>query len=598
VTFATFPPSIDQRLGQLLAQLPLAPLKVLAPFVETPTSTLHRHVEHLVDAGLIGSVASPLPGHGRPGRLLYLSRDGLSATNSDGVEPSGLARKLALRGGDGVVPRIPREWPKLLAAYELLSLLAARGPGSARLCRWEWPWRRIVPRYAGTRKAPLVVRLPAGAAVTWITRDGTVTREYVLLPDTGGLAMPAIRAALGHLARYHATSEAPPRTLAIATTTSRRAAGWEALVNSVCSQRGLPRLNVEIPTWTELRHAAVRVESRSNVFRESPRSAAALRNPRAHPPVEQRTCLPPPGRNDASQNYARLGQLDYAVLELIARHPFLPTAMIGDLLGDRDAACARTRRAALLVHELVRVVPGHEVEPPALARLGLLETTRAGLEMVAAQVGLPLMAAVHHHGLAGGGPDAPLGPRAALLRHLPHTLGADRVFATIARAARTHPSGGALLEWRGPAACAHGRLRPDGYGLLRLGAGHYGFFLEFDRGSMHAGRLRGKFAAYHRYAASTEAARSYAGFPTVLVVCTSPGGEQRIARAVAASDVGCGRRLAVLLTTTGWLDGAPAGPRGAVWRTAWESTRRTWASMPFPWAREAASDSLLTWTAC
>jgi len=193
--------------------------------------------------------------------------------------------------------------------------------------------------------------------------------------------------------------------------------------------------------------------------------------------------------------------------------------MIGDLLGDCDAAWARTRRAALLANGLVRVVPGQEVELPALARLGLLEATRVGLEAVAAQVGLPLMAAVRHHGLAGGGPDAPLGPRAALLRHLPHTLGADRVFAAIARAARTHQSGGALLEWRGPAVCAHGRLRPDGYGLLRLGAGHYGFFLEFDRGSMHAGRLRAKFTAYHRYAASAQATRSCAGFPTVLVVC-------------------------------------------------------------------------------
>ena len=38
-----------------------------------------------------------------------------------------------------------------------------------------------------------------------------------------------------------------------------------------------------------------------------------------------------------------------------------------------------------------------------------------------------------------------------------------------------------LLEWRGAAACAHGRLRPDGYGLVRLGQRQHGFFLEFDR---------------------------------------------------------------------------------------------------------------------
>src|ERR1700686_158279 len=100
------------------------------------------------------------------------------------------------------------------------------------------------------------------------------------------------------------------------------------------------------------------------------------------------------------------------------------------------------------------------------------------------------MTAVRHHGLAGGGPAAPLGPRGTLVRQLLHTLGPDRVFASIARAARVHASGGALLEWRGPAACAHGRLRPDGYGLLQLGMHHHGFFLEFNWGSMHAGRLR------------------------------------------------------------------------------------------------------------
>src|SRR2546427_392066 len=124
--------------------------------------------------------------------------------------------------------------------------------------------------------------------------------------------------------------------------------------------------------------------------------------------------LPPPGPNDPTRNHGRPGQLDYAVLELIARHPFLPTAMIGDLLGDCDAAWARTRRAALLANGLVRVVPGQEVELPALARLGLLEATRVGLEAVAGQVGLPLMAAGRHPGLAGGGADAPPCPPRSL----------------------------------------------------------------------------------------------------------------------------------------------------------------------------------------
>jgi len=102
----------------------------------------------------------------------------------------------------------------------------------------------------------------------------------------------------------------------------------------------------------------------------------------------------------------------------------------------------------------------------------------------------------------------PVGPRRALLANLAHTLGADVVFAAIARAARTQREK-ALVEWRNAAACAHGHVRPDGYGLLRLVRREYGFFLEFDRGTVRPAPLRARFAAYHRYLASARAARDY-----------------------------------------------------------------------------------------
>ncbi len=70
--------------------------------------------------------------------------------------------------------------------------------------------------------------------------------------------------------------------------------------------------------------------------------------------------------------------------------------------------------------------------------------------------------------------------------------------------------------------------------------------LEFDRGSMRPGRLRTKFAAYHRYRAGDHAARSYAGFPTLLVVTTGPGAEQRLARALRAADASQGLPLSAL----------------------------------------------------
>src|SRR5216683_5051954 len=151
--------------------------------------------------------------------------------------------------------------------------------------------------------------------------------------------------------------------------------------------------------------------------------------------------------------------------------------------------------------------------------------------MLAGYVGLSLAAAVHYHGLTGGGPRTPVGPRRALLANLAHTVGADAVFAAIARVARTRRDG-SLVEWRNAAACAHSRMRPDGYGLVRLGRREYGFFLEFDRGTVRSAPLRAKFLAYHRYLASARAARDFDGPPSILVVTTGPGAEDRVADAV------------------------------------------------------------------
>jgi len=53
-----------------------------------------------------------------------------------------------------------------------------------------------------------------------------------------------------------------------------------------------------------------------------------------------------------------------------------------------------------------------------------------------------------------------------------------------------HQRNAAVRWWRKAAACPHGRLRPDGYGVFRLGRRAYGFFLEFDRGTVRSPPLR------------------------------------------------------------------------------------------------------------
>jgi hypothetical protein len=280
------------------------------------------------------------------------------------------------------------------------------------------------------------------------------------------------------------------------------------------------------------------------------------------------------------------------VLDLVGGHPFLPITGVGEVLG-KSVRWARRRRAALVSRGLVRVVPADELEADVARDGELLEATVPGLMLLAGSLGVSLRAAVRAHGLAGGGPGAPIGSRGVLARRLAHTLGADAVFAGIARAARTEC--GALLEWRNPAACAHGRVRPDGYGLLRLGRLEHGFFLEFDRGTVRPQALRAKFAAYQRYLASSRSAREYQGFPTILVVTSAAGAEERLASTVRAANVGH-PTLPVLLTTVAWIEGCRDSALGPIWRAAESSCRRAWlmGGVRSPLAVSGAASKTLT----
>jgi hypothetical protein len=135
-------------------------------------------------------------------------------------------------------------------------------------------------------------------------------------------------------------------------------------------------------------------------------------------------------------------------------------------------------------------------------------------------------------------------------------------------------------------------MRPDGYGLLRIGRREYGFFLEFDRGTVRPAPLRAKFAAYHRYRISAAAARQYDGFPTILVVTAGPGSEERIARAVRAADVGQGAPLPALVTTVDRIESYSHGMPASIWRTPQSSARSQWPA--FPRSAAAKGPSRLT----
>ena len=211
-------------------------------------------------------------------------------------------------------------------------------------------------------------------------------------------------------------------------------------------------------------------------------------------------------------------------------------------------------------------------EAGGTAALGLTELTADGLTLVTSRLGITLAAAVRHLGLAGGGPEQPTGQRRSLLRSLEHTLGVNSVFVSLHRTAHALVQAGSddgLLEWRSAAACSRGRVRPDGYGVYRHRGEVHGFFLEYDRGTMSGRDYREKFVAYFDYWASRRYEQDYDGFPTILVVTTSPAAEERIARAVRVSGIGWAVRLRVLLTCDWRINRDPANQRGLlgpIWR--------------------------------
>ena len=92
--------------------------------------------------------------------------------------------------------------------------------------------------------------------------------------------------------------------------------------------------------------------------------------------------------------------------------------------------------------------------------------------------------------------------------------------------------------------------------------------LEYDRGTERDWKYAAKFAAYYAYRDSGEAARDYAGFPTLLFVTTDPAAEARIARAaLEAWYRRGGEPLPVLLTTTDRIEQDRYGILGPIWRT-------------------------------
>jgi hypothetical protein len=580
----------DRRSLLLLASLPLLDEPVLRRLAGLRGgASVYRGLRRLADAGLIAAVRPPRrPGHAP--RLWYLTDLGLATVALDqGVEPEPVARRNRLRREDllALLPALPQ----LLAGYELLGALAASRPGQPNLLAWERPWRRRYQRPSA--KEPVTAALPAYAALAW----GDAAGAYLLLPDRGSAPLRLYRPTLDHLLVLRGLNGGELPTLVVATTDAGRAAAWRALLEEARRARNEPPLTARVATWDALRASPEALadgagpggQPRERLVQHVRLRPRRPRGPDAPlPRFVGDTLLAADARVHAADGLGRvalgLTASERQLLDLVGRHPFLPPERLATVLGWRLPALQR-RRDRLIARGLLRLLELAEVrEHPGLE---LAELTAEGLALVAAQQGLTLAAAVRANGLAGGGPDHPIGARRTLLAHLAHTLGADAVFVRLIATARQRAAAGgddALLEWRNAAGCTRRHVRPDGYGLYRH-AGHlYGFFLEYDRGTMSGRDYGEKFAAYYAYWASGRFERDYDGFPTILVITTDNAAAERIVRAVRAAAVGRAAPLPLLLTRRWRLEDErnPHGLLGPIWREpgADAHDHRSWLLRP------------------
>ncbi|MDP9383215.1 MAG: replication-relaxation family protein [Chloroflexota bacterium] len=584
-TLEILPPA-GLRCLSLLSDLPLiaaAPLSLVLGLTQQHTYTL---LDQLGASGLVTGVRVAVAERSAP-KLYHISDLGLSALSlARGTDPRSLAlrKKLAREHLLAALPGVA-----LLAAdYELLGAVAGWRSGPVSLLRYERPWRAPYARRGS--KSPGYAHWGALARLGWGDGGGQLTLEgeYLLLADTGMVPLRGYRGRVRELLGYRVHSRGELPQVLIATTTDERAAAWRALLGEESRRAHLAPLPTHVLTWDDMRQGAVDHSLTTDAATEPPSQQLSKPMPVPVSVADDAPILPlvrgrAGGTPERLSARTRLGELvtriaptDRMLVAWVGKHPFLTTAQLSVVTGRSPH---RVRRACLTLERLglLRHLVDGEVTKLRSAD-AYWESKLEGLELIAAGSGLSLREATELLGLSGGGPEHPLGSRRLLLRVLEHTLGVNGAFVRLYQAAAEFSHRGfdhVVEEWRGAAACAWGRVRPDGYGIYRRGEERYGFYLEWDRGTMgEAGYMR-KFRAYLDLRESGRYERDLIGFPTILVVTENRSCELRIDKAVRATCAGVDQ-LPVLLTTRGRVEADRDGLLGEVWREPGEEMLRYW----------------------
>jgi hypothetical protein len=183
-------------------------------------------------------------------------------------------------------------------------------------------------------------------------------------------------------------------------------------------------------------------------------------------------------------------------------------------------------------------------------------------------------------------------------QRLTHMVGANWLFAALARHARTAGGDAGLREWLNEAAAEEwlyqrskfsptGRElpHPDGLGVWAEAGRETTFLLEYDTGSEHMAQLADKLPSYRQTA--EHMARLGRACPLLLFCFPAPRREQTARRGLAAC-----ADAAVLRIATAAIDPEQTSPAGPVWLplAAWHTTGQVAlsaldAALPDPWAQ-------------
>ncbi len=244
----------------------------------------------------------------------------------------------------------------------------------------------------------------------------------------------------------------------------------------------------------------------------------------------------------------RLSERDHLVLHALWDHYVLTTGQIAQLAYPNQD---RARRCMLRLTGLGAVERFRPLLPPGAGTAPMHYTIgKFGAHIVAVDQGIPF-------------PE--LGYRRdrilawARSRQLPHLLGVNGFFTSLAAVARRNP--GAELEiWWPQRRCATTwapYIRPDGFGRWREDGVGVDFFFEYDTGSERPlKRVVDKLRGYARMAADD-------GYTTPVLIWTStPGREANLLAAIGTPPI------PVFTTTADAIRDPRLGPAGAIWMPA------------------------------